>query len=177
VFDRDYDRALSILDSSSEDPVFDGDLRNSFHPKSLLYARTHRLLGNKTEAFRYYQQTKAAIEEQLAPRKAQGQPFTTLRVSLAEAQAGLGDREGALASLERLGTLQDALQRGNVQLAVIIRVLVPLGEHERALKELDDYLGVSGGWTIEALLKDPRLDPVRNDPRFAALVAKYKKKT
>ena len=177
VFDRDYDRALNILDGSSEEPVFDGGLRNSFHPKSMLYARTHRLMGHKSEAIRYYHQAKAAIEEQLASPRLQGKSFEPLRISLAEVQAALGDREGAMKSLERTGGPPSALQRRNVQLAVIIRVFIPLGEHERALKELDDYLAASRGWTIEGLLKDPRIDPVRNDPGFAALVAKYRTRT
>jgi TolB-like protein/DNA-binding winged helix-turn-helix (wHTH) protein/Tfp pilus assembly protein PilF len=177
VFDRDYGRALRLLDSSNEDPVFDGDLRNSFHPKSLLYARTHQLAGNRSQALRYFQQTKAAIEEQLASPKMKGKPFEPLRISLAEVQAALGDREGAMASLERAGSFPSTLQGRAARFAVVIRVLIPLGEHERALKELDDCLEASRGWTIEGLLKDPRIDPVRNDPRFAALVAKYKGKT
>jgi hypothetical protein len=126
---------------------------------------------------RYFQQTKAAIEEQLASPKMKGKPFEPLRISLAEVQAALGDREGAMASLERAGSFPSTLQGRAARFAVVIRVLIPLGEHERALKELDDCLEASRGWTIEGLLKDPRIDPVRNDPRFAALVAKYKGKT
>jgi DNA-binding winged helix-turn-helix (wHTH) protein/tetratricopeptide (TPR) repeat protein len=174
VFDGDYTRALSVLDGSSEEPVFDGDLRNSFSPKSLLYARSHLLAGRPTEAMRYLQRAKGAIEQQLTSPQSEGEPSALLQVALAEVQAALGDREGALALLAGAGDVASAMQRSAMQLAVAVRVLVPLGEHGRALEELDGYLSSTGKWTIEGLLADPRLDPLHSDPRFAALVAKHK---
>jgi tetratricopeptide (TPR) repeat protein len=162
VFDRDYARALSVLDSSSEEPVFDGDVRNSFSPKSLLYARTHLLAGNRTEAMRHFLQAKSVIDQQLTSPH--------MQVALAEVNAALGDRKAAAAALARVSEAAS----GRFRLAMAIRVLVPLGEYDRALEEIDDVLSGPSKWTIEGLSADPRLDPVRGDPRFAALVAKHK---
>ena len=45
----------------------------------------------------------------------------------------------------------------------------------QAIDLLDDYLGTRGAaWTIEGLLPDPRLDPIRDNPRFVALVEKHR---
>lgn len=173
LFDRDYARALNILDSSKEEPVFDGDFRNSFTPKSLLYARTYLLAGERAEAMRHLQQAKAAVERQLTALQGEQQSSTTLHVALAEVEAVLGDSEGAEASLARAAQVPYAMQRSAMRFAVATRVLVPLGEHDRALAELDGYLSGPGGCTTERLLADPQLDPVRNEPEFAALVAKH----
>ena len=57
-----------------------------------------------------------------------------------------------------------------------VRVLIPTGDHATAIELLDDYLVTIGAkWTIEGLLPDPPLDPIREDPRFIALVEKYRR--
>ncbi|HEY9182399.1 MAG TPA: hypothetical protein VIQ99_04310, partial [Gammaproteobacteria bacterium] len=173
LFDRDYARALNVLDRSSEEPVFDGDFRNSFTPKSLLYARTHLLAGNRTEAMRHFEQTKVAIELQLTAQEGEGQALTSLYVALAEVEAVLGDPDRARESLARAAPLTSVTQRSATRFAIATRVLLPLGEHEPALRDLDAYLSGPAGCTIERLLADPQLDPVRDEPEFAALVAKH----
>jgi TolB-like protein len=171
IFDRDYVRALSILDGSSEEPVFDGDLRNSVVPKALLYARTHLLAGNADEALRELRLAKSAIERQLASLEAS--EWAPLYIALAEVCAALGDKAGAVAALANSPRVDDAAQGSGLQLAAAIRVYLPLGDYDRALRELDAYLSSPGRWTIEGLSADPRLDPLRSDPRFVALVAKH----
>ncbi len=47
----------------------------------------------------------------------------------------------------------------------------------RRSASLDEYLGSRGAaWTIEGLLPDPRLDPIRDDPRFLAVVEKHRRR-
>ena len=41
--------------------------------------------------------------------------------------------------------------------------------------ELDAYLAGPGWLSIEDLLVDPRLDPIREDPRFSTVVEKYRR--
>ena len=50
------------------------------------------------------------------------------------------------------------------------------GDYDSAIEELDKHLATPGAyWSIEGLLPDPRLDPIRNDPRFQAMVERYRR--
>jgi len=180
ILGRDYDRALRILNDSVEDPIFDGDFRNaSFGPRALFYARTHRLTGDDEMARAEYSAVIRLVEER--PPGVTGAESSTAAgryLALAEAQAALGLRDEALDSLRHLRELfpasEDALMSSAVQIASVVRVLVPAGFEDEALRELDDYLGKDVGyWSIEGLRADPRLEPIRSDERFQALVEKY----
>ena len=46
-------------------------------------------------------------------------------------------------------------------------------DFNRAIEELERYLAAPGLWSIEGLLPNPTLDPIRDDPRFQALVERY----
>jgi hypothetical protein len=48
--------------------------------------------------------------------------------------------------------------------------LLPLGDDEAALDELERYLAKQGAWSIDGLRRDPRLARIHDHPRFAALV-------
>jgi hypothetical protein len=47
------------------------------------------------------------------------------------------------------------------------------GESDEAFRLLDHLLGIPNGLTIPMLKLDPGWDPLRNDPRFHALIEKY----
>ena len=54
-------------------------------------------------------------------------------------------------------------------------VLLAAGDKGSAIQELDRYLSSPGYWSIEGLLPDPRLDPIRADSAFLALVEKHRR--
>ncbi len=54
-------------------------------------------------------------------------------------------------------------------------VFVAAEDYDAAIEAFDVYLPVPGWWSIEGLLPDPRLDPIRDDPHFQALVEKYRR--
>jgi DNA-binding winged helix-turn-helix (wHTH) protein/tetratricopeptide (TPR) repeat protein len=180
IFDRDYAAALGILDGAPEDRIFDGDLRTTRAPKTLFYARTHALAGDEQRARLEFRSVAKQAEEQLAGR-IERDPLTTaaLYLTLAECQAEMGQREVARQSAARARTLvpdsTDALAGSAIRLAYILRVLAPLGDRDATLAELEKYLGAPGHWAIEGLAADPRLQPLRDDSRFAALVARYRR--
>jgi tetratricopeptide (TPR) repeat protein len=180
IFDGDYVAALGTLDQAPDDRIFDGDLRTTRSPKTLFYARTHALAGDQQRAQAEFRSVAKKAEE-LIEQRVEQDPLTTaaLYLALAESQAALGERELARQSAGRARNLvpvtTDALVSSAIRLAYIVRVLAPMGDKEAALAELDEYLRAPGHWSIEGLEADPRLQPLRDDSRFAALAAKYRR--
>jgi tetratricopeptide (TPR) repeat protein len=179
VIDRDYKRALNVLEREDGDPV-DADFPNSPNlvDKALFFARTYALEGDHERARAGLEAALRDITKQLAESSADDSlGLAAFYVALGEAHAGLGERQAALDALTQARSLapksSDAVVGSFIQLQSAIRVLIPLGDHETALSELEDYLRGAGPWSIEALALDPRLDPIRGDARFAALVERY----
>lgn len=175
IYDHDYSHALAVLDSTPEEMVTGQGVNL---PKALLKAHTHALSGNVAQARPLYEDIAADLGRDKADTPSGEDDANTFLV-LAEAQAGLGSRE-ALQSAERarsaLPSSNQGVERPMLNLAIIFSVLVPLEEQDRAFGELDEYLkGRGHRYSIEALRKDPRLEPIRDDPRFAALVEKYQR--
>ena len=52
-----------------------------------------------------------------------------------------------------------------------------VGENGRAIELLNGLLGRPSGVTVPILKLSPAWDPLRNDPRFEALLDKYSAKT
>jgi tetratricopeptide (TPR) repeat protein len=180
LFDRDYDRALRVLAATAEDPVVDGDRRGSRIPKDLLYGRTYALAGRDEDADRAFAAVNREVTHRLDRQLEEDPRVTqTLRLVLAEASVGIGQRERAREIAEAARAMpetpNDELPSSSLRLAYVIRVLVPLGDLDAAVDELDAYFNEPGIWSIEGLLADPRLEPLRDEPRFEALVAKYRR--
>ncbi|MEO8465409.1 MAG: winged helix-turn-helix domain-containing protein [Gammaproteobacteria bacterium] len=180
IFDRDYPRARAILDATSEESIFDGDLRNSYSPKAMFYARTYWLAGDRDRARDYYRTAAHEVSAQLQAASKKDAIVTAYeRIALAETAAALGEPAAALESARQAANLlpkkTDAIAGSGLQIAAVIRVLVLAGDMDEAVRELDDYLSGPGHWSTEGLLADPRIDPIRNDPRFMAVVARHRR--
>ena len=179
VIDRDYARALDVLEREDGDPI-DAEFPNSPNlvDKTLFFARTYALAGDDEKARLALEAALRDITKQLADSSADDSlGIAAFYVALGEAHAGLGERQAALDALTQARSLapesNDALVASSIQLQSVIRVLIPLGDHETALSELEDYLRGAGPWSIEALARDPRLSPIHGDARFAALVERH----
>ena len=90
---------------------------------------------------------------------------SVMLAGLARAQAAAGDRREALATLREL-----ELRRNGRALFASEEALVwlALGERGRALDDLERAQADGSGW-LAYLDVDPRLDPLRKEPRFGAL--------
>ena len=125
-----------------------------------IYAEIHLALGNPA----------AAIAEATRSFELGRDPRVLLR--LAQAYKAAGRASDARALLTRLEALSN---ERFVSPYVIARVAAVVGENDRALQWLRKGIGVlAAGAYARALDRDRLLDPLRNDPRFAALRAEVK---
>lgn len=176
LYSRDYEGALELLDRRDQ---FAFPNAPFLYPRESLRALIYRLQGKDDLAQAHFELARAQIETAL-----EEQPFTrstpNLRVMLGEALVGLGEVERGIASVERglfeLSPEVDAYFGRILQYEAIMRIYLQVDPFGRALPLLDEYLSVhGGGFSIEGMLPDPRLDPIRDDPRFQALVEKHRR--
>jgi len=95
---------------------------------------------------------------------------------LAFVTAGLGEYEEAVRISEEALAMRfpdEASITKFIGLSAAIGVFIPSGDYERAIELLDEQLATPVGWTIEGLLNDPRIDPIRDHEGWLALVDKY----
>jgi serine/threonine-protein kinase len=99
---------------------------------------------------------------------------------LGQILAGLGQKEAAIAegrrAVELLPESRDAFD-GPSATVLLAQIYAQTGEAEQALQLLDHSLNTPNGITVPILKLDPVWDPLRNDPRFQALVDKYGRAT
>jgi Flp pilus assembly protein TadD len=109
---------------------------------------------------------EAAIRQSEMGRGLPGGGAPVLAGLLGHAYGLAGRTEDARAELQRL---QLAAARGYVPAEYRVLVHLGLGDHDRALAALEEaFQNRSGG--IAYLKADPILDPIRDDPRFQAIV-------
>jgi TolB-like protein/cytochrome c-type biogenesis protein CcmH/NrfG len=135
-------------------------------------AKMEHWAGRSNEAQKAFSEALQAIKptpETIVPPDNSGIPNY-----LAEVYAGLGDKEEALAQAHRSVTQysDDAAGRPGAE-ATLAQIEASLGDLESALDALPNLLKVPAGVTAAELRLDPRWDPLRSDPRFQALLAKY----
>ncbi len=89
---------------------------------------------------------------------------------------GLNRKEEAVAEGKRAVELTpesaDAFDGPQVT-ASLAQIYAWVGEKDRALRLVDRSLQTPNGVTVSMLKLDPMWDPLRNDPRFQALIARH----
>lgn len=172
IYERNFDSALSHLDSWQVDAL---DIQNIYRPKDWFFGMTHKLAGDPDAANEYFRAARYALE-----RLHEERPMDVrLVLALADTMAQLDERQIAVdlahRAMEMVPVSKDAAAAGNARYH-IIWVFVAAADFDTALAEIDTYLANPAVWSIEGLLPDPRLDPIRDDPRFEQLVRKYRRK-
>jgi TolB-like protein/Tfp pilus assembly protein PilF len=99
-----------------------------------------------------------------------------LHVQLAKLLAWLGEKDAAIAEAQRAMDLRpetkDAFEGPQIT-EQVAQVYAILGDNARAIELLDGLLSRPSEVTLQALKVNPAWDPLRNDPGFQALFAKY----
>jgi len=168
---RDYAGAVKIVEADKADDWVDPN--NIVLPRRLYLAWALQAAGDTTKTAAYTEiaaRVRAAIVER--PDDAD------LHLALGFAYAGLGRKPEAVAEGERAVALmpvsKDALT-GPDMLASQAQLYVRVGQPDQAIALIGRLLSISNGAPLSsALLQlDPAWDPLRDDPRFKALLLKY----
>jgi serine/threonine-protein kinase len=132
----------------------------------------HLLQGDKAGAETELEQARLVSEKLL--REAPDDPARHAQHGLI--LAALGRKQEAIAegkrAVELLPESQDALD-GPQATASLAQIYAWTGESDEAFRLLDHLMVVPNGLTIPLLELDQAWDPLREDPRFQALIDKY----
>jgi TolB-like protein/Tfp pilus assembly protein PilF len=170
LLQRKYKEVLETAQTSSDDlfAVVPGSLALKYFAIGLAQKGLH----DETSARAALLKAKNICEEQLK----QKQDDPDLRVQLAKLNAWLGEREAALSEAQRATQLRpeskDAFEGPQIT-AQVAEVYAILGDNDRAIDLLDGLLNRPSDVTVSNLKLNPAWDPLRNDPRFQALLTKY----
>jgi len=147
---RRYDEAIAQLRKTLEiDPTF-------------YYA--HYNLGM---ALQRKGELPAAIAEYTKAQQLSDDLF--VQVLLAAAKAQSGDKEAAI---QMLAELEELSQHRYVPSYWRTLLYLSLGNRDEAIRRLEQAIADHESLTITMIKTDPKLDPLRSDPRFEALVQK-----
>src|SRR6476660_5697345 len=147
---RRYDEAIAQLRKTLEiDPTF-------------YYA--HYNLGM---ALQRKGELPAAIAEYTKAQQLSDDPF--VQVLLAAAKAQSGDKNAAI---QMLAELEELSQHRYVPEYPRTLLYLSLGNRDEAIRRLEQAIADHESLTITMIKDDPKLDPLRGDPRFEALVQK-----
>ena len=129
-------------------------------------------LGDDAAARIAFLKAKDILQEQVKQKP----DDADLHVQLAKLLAWLGEKDAAIAEAQRAMDLRpeskDAFE-GPPITEQAAQVYAILGDNARAIELLDGLLSRPSEVTLHTLKVNPAWDPLRNDPGFQALFAKY----
>ncbi len=175
---RRHAEALASLDSARSPIVFDGPPGSVdgllYRPIVLLRALTLERMGDSTNARSAYVTAKSFLEDSVAahPKAA------SMRVALGISYAGLGRKGDAIreahAAIE-LFPVSEHSSTAAAHMGGAVEIYARLGETDAALELIELLLSMPAGREVSVplLRLDPTFDPLRADPRFEALLARF----
>lgn len=169
---RDADEALRRLNAQRREASGDQGL---YVPLSLLRAETLSYMERRDPARQAYEEARGLLAAKIDETPEDARFHSSLGVAL----AGLGRAAEAVREGERgvalMPPTRDAY-RGAYRVEDLARIYAMVGNQEASVQQLD-YLLSHPSWISATLLKlDPRWDPLRKNPKFEALLAKYEVK-
>ena len=170
---RKFPDALQVLERFHGETMY--TMTTAPSPKAFLEGMIHLLQGDKTKAQAEFEHARLISEKLVreAPEDSarHGQHGLIL--------AALGQKQEAIAegkrAVELLPESQDALD-GPQATANLAQIYAWTGEFNEAFRLLDHLFAVPSNLTVPMLKLDPAWDPLRQDPRFQALIDKYSPK-
>jgi len=168
-WERNADSLLQVL-TMARAPVFEG--QDFLLPSSLYAAWAHRLRGDRPAARAAFDSARVLLDSVVRELPDDWRVHAARGLAL----AGLGRRDETLQETRWLQQSvvyrEDALQGPQVA-EDRARILAQAGEVEAALDEIERLLAGPSWLSVHTLRLDPLWDPIRDHPRFKALLAKY----
>lgn len=171
IFRRNYAPAIALVESQLKNPESLGTSLGNYESS---LGDLHRLAGNPAAAQLAYQRAFTAY--QAAQRS--DPDFANFEIGLATVETGLGHREEALRHARRAMALMPASRDALIGPSIedgLARVQARFGDNDAAfalLQRLIDLPYEGGPPITPATLRiDPDWDNLRDDPRFAQLIA------
>jgi serine/threonine-protein kinase len=169
MFEGRYRDALGHLESPSEGWI---RIKILARPNSLFTAQAYELLDEPALAQESYESARGLLEPEV--RASPEDP--RLRSSLGIVYAALGRKEDAVREGIRATELLTRSMDGYYYLPYVIdlaHIYTIVGEEQAALDQIE-YLLTNPSWISTPYLKmDPRWNPLRDNPRFQALLEEH----
>jgi TolB-like protein/tRNA A-37 threonylcarbamoyl transferase component Bud32/Flp pilus assembly protein TadD len=168
-WERQADRMLRDL-RAARVGVF--ETQNRFLPASLYAAWAHELSGDHSAAHAAFDSARVVLDSAVRELPDDWRVHAARGLAL----AGLDRRDDALREARWLQ--ESAVYRGDALQGPVLaedraRILAQAGEADAALDEIERLLAKPSWLSVHTLRLDPLWDPIRNHPRFKALLAKY----
>jgi len=168
-WERQADSLLQVL-TMTHVTVF--ERQTSLQPSSLYAAWAHQLRGDGPAARAAFESARVFLDSVLRKRPDDDRAHAARGLAL----AGLGRRDEALREARWLQQSvvyrEDALQ-GRELAEQRARILAQSGEADAALDEIERLLAGPSWLSVHTLRLNPLWDPIREHPRFKALLARH----
>jgi serine/threonine-protein kinase len=143
-----------------------------FLPSALYAAWAHQLRGDHAAARGAFESARVRLDSALSELPDDARVHSARGLAL----AGLGRRDEALREarwLQQSAVYREDAYGGAVLAEDRARILAQAGDAGAALDEIERLLAGPSQLSVHTLRLDPRWDPIRDHPRFKALLAKY----
>ncbi len=170
LFQRKYQQVLQLAESVPDDSL--ATIPASLAGKYFAIGIAQKGLGDDAAARTAFLKAKGILEQQVKQKP----DDSDLHVQLAKLLAWLGEKDAAIAEAQRAIDLRpeskDAFEGPRIT-EQVAQIYTILGDNARAIELLDGLLSRATGVTLQSLKVNPAWDPIRSDPAFQALFAKY----
>jgi TolB-like protein/Flp pilus assembly protein TadD len=170
LFQRKYQQVLQLAQSIPDESL--AAIPGASAGKYYAIGVAQKGLGDDAAARTAFLQAKNILEEQLKQKP----DDAGLHIQLAKLLARLGEKDAAITEAQQATDLRpeskDAFDGPRIT-EDVAQVYAILGDNARAIELLDGLLSRPTGVTLQSLRVNPAWDPIRSDPAFQALSAKY----
>jgi len=170
VIRRDFRGALRLLEGEKREAFFN----QFFHqPIELLRGEAHRLSGENQLARISFEASRRRLQELIAKEPDDSRYYSALGIAC----AGLSLRKEALDAATRGTELMPSSKdswRAMWRIQDLALVHSMLGQQDEAIDRLDFLLSHTGEISTQILQLDPRWETLNSNPRFQALLRRYR---